>query len=110
MEPIFGLAARRVLIGRFRRAGEVFDAGLVIERPGQPVVMRAPIVVDEQVAGDADQPAGERRFGGTKASEGLEDTEEDVLRQVLRVGVTACEAITQAVNATRVLPDQILPG
>ena len=73
------------------------------------LLAHAPVVVDAQVAADADQPRLEVR-APIEGVERLEDLQEDVLRQILGLVVLADELVRDVEDLAPVLPYDLLPG
>jgi hypothetical protein len=69
----------------------------------------AAVVVDAQIAADADQPGLEVRPPVERVQR-LEDLDEDVLRQVLGLVVLAGELVGDVEDLAPVLPDHLAPG
>ncbi len=69
----------------------------------------AAVVVDAEVAADADQPGLEVRAPVERVQR-LEDLQEDVLRQVLGLVVPADELVGEVEDLAPVLPDDLVPG
>ena len=73
-----------------------------------PLLAHAAVVVDAEVAADADQPRLEIG-AAVERVERLEDLEEDVLGQVLGLLVRADELVGDVEDLAPVLPDDLLP-
>jgi hypothetical protein len=73
-----------------------------------PLLPDAAVVIDAQVAGDADQP-GLEIGAAVEGAERLEDFQEDVLGEVLGFLVLADEFVGDVEDLAAVLPDDRLP-
>ena len=69
----------------------------------------AAVMVDAQIAADADEPGLEVR-PPIERVQGAENLEEDVLRQVFGFVVTADELVGEIEDLPPVLPDDLVPG
>jgi hypothetical protein len=93
------------------RGVEVVGGEPVLEVAGELVDVEAAAVADlveEQVRGDAVEPAFEGV--GPVGVQVAEDPDENVVGQVLRVVPVAGEAVGEVVDPRRVGPDDLLPG
>ena len=97
---VVGLGRRRLPPGQ--------PVGGVVGERVEPDALLAAHLVEEQVGGDAVQPALERarRVG----RQGPEDADEDVLGEVLGVVRVAGEAVGQPVDARGVRADDLVPA
>jgi hypothetical protein len=102
--------------------GRAFELGKGLGRGGEPASARrihvavdglalladAAVVIDAQVAADADEPRLEVR-APIEGVQRLEDLEEDVLRQVLGLVVLAGELVGDVEDLAPVLADDLAP-
>ena len=98
-----------VVKGVRRRPGAVTEArGCVVAQALEPDSLLAAGHVEEQVGGDAVQPALERprRVAGQRP----EDAHKNLLGEVLSVVAVAGEPVGEAVDPGRVLPDDVIPA
>jgi len=80
-----------------------------VARDRLPLLAHAAIVIDAQVAADADDPRLEIR-APIERRQRLEDLQEDVLREVFGLVVLADELVRDVEDLAPVLPDDLLPG
>ena len=84
-------------------------AGIDVAVDRLTLLADAAVVIDAQVAADADEPGLEVRAAVERVQR-LEDLQEDVLRQVLRLVVLPDELVRDVEDLPPVLADDHLPG
>ena len=90
-----------------RDVGALEPCGALVGEGVEADPLLAAGAVEEEVGGDAVQPALER--AGRVGVERAEDPDEDLLREVLGVGAVAGEAVGQAEDAIGVVLDDLVP-
>src|SRR5207249_10945691 len=109
------LTGRRTLLRRDRRRvreGGVFRAVLAVATVPQvhpQLPLRATELVQAQVGGDGEDPGHKPALRLVPMPE-PEDPDEDVLRQLLGLGLAADEAPGQLQYAGSILPEEVLKG
>ena len=93
--------------GVVRRRRQLVGVDVPID--GLALLAHAAVVVDAQIAADADQPGLEVRPPVERVQR-LEDLQEDVLREILGVVVLADELVGDVEYLAPVLTDNQLPG
>ena len=93
--------------GLVRRRRQLVRVDVAVDRLA--LLADAAVVIDAEVAADADQPGLEIR-APVERVERLEDLQEDVLRQILGFVVLADELVRDVEHLAPVLADDQLPG
>ena len=101
---VLGLRVRPALGGRRLQIVRVHVA-----RDRLPFLPHAAVVIDAQVAADADDP-GLEIGAAIERVQRLEDLQEDVLRQIFRFVVLADELIGDVEDLAPVLAHDLFPG
>src|SRR5437867_5726582 len=82
---------------------------LIFDRISEPLLPGTAVMIDQKVTAQPRQPRDERAFRRAVTLERPKHAQENVLRQILRLGVAPGEAVAQPVDPARVQPDQFLP-
>src|SRR5262249_20641586 len=89
----------------------LFEPGQgVVERVSDAVAFGPPVMVNEEVAGDASHPGGKAAVRRVVTPQRAVDAQEDILAQILGLVAIAGETVAQIVDSPRVPPHKLLPG
>jgi hypothetical protein len=83
---------------------------LIFDRIGGARHAALAVVVDQEIAGEPRQPNLERAFACPEALQRLKYAQKHLLRDILSLPIRAGETETNSIHASRMKPDQVLPG
>ena len=77
---------------------------------GQAVLFTAAVMVHQQVTRQAAQPDGKGSFARPEAAECTVNAQEDLLRQVLRLGIAIRKAVADGIDPFGIGLHQLIPA